>query len=154
MSTSANTNHYFCWSCLSQAEYVQEPYNCTTCNSAFVCILGPSDLVHETPIRPVRPQVQVLRPTLYVTPDGRIVQHSDNQRNKLSKREFDRICETLKSQDLNQNQKDESCAICLCEFENNKGTELPNCKHLFHEECIKRWIERKSTCPLCTKIIN
>ena len=41
------------------------------------------------------------------------------------------------------------CSICLSNFENNeKIVELP-CKHKYHENCIKPWLENTRVCPLC-----
>lgn len=48
------------------------------------------------------------------------------------------------------------CPICLKEYTSNKsegekktGVELPGCKHSFHSECLLKWLERTSNCPLC-----
>lgn len=45
------------------------------------------------------------------------------------------------------------CSICLCEFTENEKcmvTPLPcNTLHVFHESCIKQWMERNNNCPLC-----
>jgi len=27
--------------------------------------------------------------------------------------------------------------------------ELPRCKHVFHEECLREWLNRASNCPIC-----
>lgn len=46
-------------------------------------------------------------------------------------------------------QEEQSCSICLIDFERGeKLLQLP-CKHLFHEECITRWTERHTNCPNC-----
>ncbi|KAI5647214.1 hypothetical protein M9H77_33219 [Catharanthus roseus] len=44
------------------------------------------------------------------------------------------------------------CAVCLYDFEG--GDEevrcLKNCKHIFHRNCLDRWIDHHQiTCPLC-----
>ncbi|KAJ7523994.1 hypothetical protein O6H91_18G072100 [Diphasiastrum complanatum] len=42
------------------------------------------------------------------------------------------------------------CAVCLSEFqEGEKARWLPKCGHVFHLECIDRWLFSQSTCPLC-----
>ncbi|KAH6772286.1 RING/U-box superfamily protein [Perilla frutescens var. hirtella] len=42
------------------------------------------------------------------------------------------------------------CAICLDSFrEGDSCRKIPVCKHLFHSECVDRWIGRKPTCPVC-----
>ncbi|KAL2236573.1 uncharacterized protein LOC110012102 [Sesamum indicum] len=43
----------------------------------------------------------------------------------------------------------ESCSICLEGFSNGgRGTRLP-CSHMFHENCILRWLRGNHVCPLC-----
>ncbi|KAI5059766.1 hypothetical protein GOP47_0026085 [Adiantum capillus-veneris] len=43
------------------------------------------------------------------------------------------------------------CAICLCEFQGEQEVrELPECRHIFHKDCIDDWIlHSHNTCPLC-----
>ena len=43
------------------------------------------------------------------------------------------------------------CCICL-EKGSNKFLKL-KCDHLFHEKCIKNWIEDHNTCPICREDI-
>ncbi|EOA18556.1 hypothetical protein CARUB_v10007114mg [Capsella rubella] len=47
------------------------------------------------------------------------------------------------------------CGICLSEFEDNdSGRILPNCKHMFHVNCIDMWFHSHSSCPLCRSLIE
>ena len=43
------------------------------------------------------------------------------------------------------------CVICTSSFcdPSERIVYLHKCKHVFHEECIQKWFERKSTCPTC-----
>lgn len=44
------------------------------------------------------------------------------------------------------------CPICLITFEHdcqNKAAKIPDCGHIFHCECILKWFEKTSSCPLC-----
>ncbi|CAL5426433.1 unnamed protein product [Camellia sinensis] len=42
------------------------------------------------------------------------------------------------------------CAICLSEFEEREGIKLiPYCRHVFHAECIDKWLCSHVSCPLC-----
>ena len=43
-----------------------------------------------------------------------------------------------------------SCSICLEKINNNdiKNATL-ECGHIFHSDCILKWIENKSNCPIC-----
>lgn len=49
----------------------------------------------------------------------------------------------------------ESCSICLCNFELGEMlTSLPcDKKHSFHSSCIRQWLERQNSCPLCQKMV-
>ncbi|KAJ7948398.1 RING-H2 finger protein [Quillaja saponaria] len=52
----------------------------------------------------------------------------------------------------NNNSQDDmiECAVCLSVLENEEMVrELPNCKHIFHVDCIDKWLESQSTCPIC-----
>lgn len=40
------------------------------------------------------------------------------------------------------------CPICI-HTDNKKLCSLNMCKHIFCEDCIRKWIIRKDTCPLC-----
>ncbi|VVB03101.1 unnamed protein product [Arabis nemorensis] len=42
------------------------------------------------------------------------------------------------------------CAVCLSVLEEqDKARELPNCKHVFHVDCVDTWLTTCSTCPIC-----
>ncbi|KAJ8638865.1 hypothetical protein MRB53_015559 [Persea americana] len=42
------------------------------------------------------------------------------------------------------------CAICLCLLEEEEMAKLlPNCDHMFHEQCINMWLHTSFTCPAC-----
>ena len=46
--------------------------------------------------------------------------------------------------------RETECAICLEEFKRNDIIkEFYNCKHIFHKDCLKDWLKRSNTCPLC-----
>ncbi|GLJ09585.1 hypothetical protein SUGI_0112380 [Cryptomeria japonica] len=50
----------------------------------------------------------------------------------------------------NYSERGFECAVCLCEFEEReKGRTLPACKHSFHVDCIDKWLNSHSTCPIC-----
>ena len=45
--------------------------------------------------------------------------------------------------------KEENCAICLQKY---KGVDIIKefpCKHIFHKNCILKWIKSSNKCPLC-----
>lgn len=42
------------------------------------------------------------------------------------------------------------CAVCLSEFEEDEEIRKLKCKHIFHKDCLDRWLQHCSaTCPLC-----
>jgi len=44
-----------------------------------------------------------------------------------------------------------ACAICLEEVEDEQlVSELP-CTHVYHSDCIRKWLKRRMTCPLCNE---
>jgi len=54
------------------------------------------------------------------------------------------------------NESDKSCIICYNDFgvPNPEGLieqpiRLPKCKHIFGDNCIKKWFEDSDTCPYC-----
>ena len=47
-----------------------------------------------------------------------------------------------------------SCSICLEEYrvgDNIAWSRHPECNHVYHRECIGKWLESKSSCPICRK---
>ncbi|GAB2261696.1 hypothetical protein Droror1_Dr00002693 [Drosera rotundifolia] len=46
-------------------------------------------------------------------------------------------------------EEDALCCICLAKYVNNDELrELP-CSHLFHKECVDKWLKINALCPLC-----
>ncbi|MCD7457960.1 hypothetical protein HAX54_036677 [Datura stramonium] len=50
------------------------------------------------------------------------------------------------------------CAICLSDFEHgDKGRKIESCGHIFHENCLDKWLMhgkgRQASCPLCRSVI-
>ena len=41
--------------------------------------------------------------------------------------------------------------ICFGQFVEDEELIVLPCGHEYHEHCIRTWLERKSTCPLCRK---
>lgn len=49
----------------------------------------------------------------------------------------------------------EKCSICYLNFKKNDFvTSVPVCGHEYHFECIKIWIESKTSCPCCRSNIR
>lgn len=67
------------------------------------------------------------------------------------KNEFPKYC-------FNESEKPNyQCPICLLKFSNESSVDktsqnavkLPGCGHSFHCECLLRWLDHTSSCPLC-----
>ncbi|XP_062085375.1 RING-H2 finger protein ATL11-like [Humulus lupulus] len=42
------------------------------------------------------------------------------------------------------------CAVCSTEFEDDETLRLiPICDHVFHTNCIDKWLKSNATCPIC-----
>lgn len=47
------------------------------------------------------------------------------------------------------------CAVCISKFDDTEILRLlPKCKHAFHIDCVDKWLESHSSCPLCRCRIN
>ena len=52
--------------------------------------------------------------------------------------------------DLQHHTKRNTCPICFNEIqEESLVTELPNCQHLYHHDCLEKWFIVDSKCPIC-----
>eukprot|EP00250_Pteridium_aquilinum_P014390 c21957_g1_i2 orf=75-722(+) len=48
--------------------------------------------------------------------------------------------------------KDEQCSCVICQQPYGRGDStitLPSCKHIYHADCIRKWLEIKKMCPIC-----
>ncbi|KAI0500033.1 hypothetical protein KFK09_018241 [Dendrobium nobile] len=49
----------------------------------------------------------------------------------------------------------EYCCVCLSSLEEGEGTRKLPCRHMFHRECVDRWLALcRRTCPLCRLSID
>ena len=42
-----------------------------------------------------------------------------------------------------------NCVICLEDFKNSEKAIILPCIHLFHKNCIKSWLKKNNSCPIC-----
>jgi hypothetical protein len=45
----------------------------------------------------------------------------------------------------------DSCSICTAEYVAKEAVIALKCdeRHLFHEECVKKWLQINANCPIC-----
>ena len=60
-----------------------------------------------------------------------------------------------KIKDINKLDEDKKrCSICLEYYKNNDDSIVLPCIHIFHAECIKKWMKRQRICPICKNEID
>ena len=49
----------------------------------------------------------------------------------------------------------EECSVCLLDYKSGDALIVFNCgnSHVYHKECISRWLLRDNRCPLCQKAV-
>ncbi|EAS00774.1 zinc finger, C3HC4 type (RING finger) protein (macronuclear) [Tetrahymena thermophila SB210] len=57
------------------------------------------------------------------------------------------------NQNLHRNNDQNTCSICLGEYEDNDRIRVTCCRHVFHQECIEEWALKKNQCPFCREKI-
>ncbi|PRQ50814.1 putative transcription factor C2H2 family [Rosa chinensis] len=46
-------------------------------------------------------------------------------------------------------EEDAVCSICLANYSDNDEVRELTCSHVFHVECVDRWLKINASCPLC-----
>ncbi|KAH7577957.1 hypothetical protein JRO89_XS01G0320600 [Xanthoceras sorbifolium] len=49
-------------------------------------------------------------------------------------------------------EEEETCPICLEEYDAENPKLVTKCEHHFHLSCILEWNERSDTCPICDQV--
>ena len=79
------------------------------------------------------------------------------QRQEAHQRHTDLVLESLPTH-VYDGAKDafdnDTCSICLGEFEDGESLRKLPCDHSFHADCIASWLNHRHTCPLCVEPIE
>ena len=51
--------------------------------------------------------------------------------------------------ELKNDSESELCAICIVEFNQDEIVQRLRCKHIFHCDCIHKWLLKNGSCPTC-----
>ncbi|VAI74754.1 unnamed protein product [Triticum turgidum subsp. durum] len=54
----------------------------------------------------------------------------------------------------NQDNNMEQCVICRVEFEEGESLVALPCKHSYHSDCIKQWLQLNKVCPMCSAEVS
>ena len=75
----------------------------------------------------------------------------DDEKNKIRNqliKEFDEF--QYKNKDkFGDTFTDDECSICIMKYRVTEKIKILPCKHIFHKKCIKKWLKKNDTCPLC-----
>lgn len=95
----------------------------------------------------------------YVDEDTNVDDFMEPVKVTVKENELQDFLETYICKDKPSNvviEKDDTCTICLCEYEEDEEISIiKTCKHLFHTNCIKKWlVECNHKCPVCRNSAN
>ena len=71
----------------------------------------------------------------------------------FNKKTISNIKETKDYIVINKDFENNECIICLEPMVINDKVKILECGHMYHYDCINKWIEKKKeiNCPLCSK---
>ena len=83
--------------------------------------------------------------------------NSDEDNSEEEENLYDLIDISFKKAPIGIKDENEKCVICFENFIHNESIKMTNCFHIFHYECIKKWIKSKEEldetpdCPICRR---
>lgn len=61
-----------------------------------------------------------------------------------------RVCKYVSQ--FQEEEEEVDCAVCLCTMKEMEEIRVLQCEHVFHKDCLDKWLSFKynnTTCPLC-----
>ncbi|EFJ52471.1 hypothetical protein VOLCADRAFT_86603 [Volvox carteri f. nagariensis] len=46
------------------------------------------------------------------------------------------------------------CCICQLEFEEAEDATPLSCRHCYHSDCVRQWLQQSKACPICGKEVE
>ncbi|KAJ9450445.1 E3 ubiquitin ligase BIG BROTHER-related [Diplonema papillatum] len=77
-------------------------------------------------------------------------QHQPRPGHGADQRQIDGQCGRFVLRNKEQlTEENERCNVCLADYENGEELRVLPCMHLFHPECVDRWLRDNAVCPTC-----
>ena len=77
-----------------------------------------------------------------------IIIEEEQEKPKITMEDIDNMCPAEK---ICIDQVNDTCAVCLSTFKENETVRILSCNHIYHKDCIDRWLLNKEepNCPKC-----
>jgi hypothetical protein len=82
---------------------------------------------------------------------GRNSDTSFTSANGISQQQLEHISPQWKS--TTEDVLNKECSICLTAYEFNDILRTLPCSHIFHKDCLDRWMRQSSYCPMCKRCL-
>ncbi|KAF3448571.1 hypothetical protein FNV43_RR09284 [Rhamnella rubrinervis] len=90
---------------------------------------------------------------LYLQPDADGEDNGDGEALRVSAAS-ERSARELKKVRIESPQSPvQLCAVCLEELSVGTEATCMPCSHLYHEDCILKWLQKSTLCPLCRFVL-
>jgi hypothetical protein len=90
---------------------------------------------------------------IFVQPGHNFSENTDFRNPPMQEEQIHSIPE-FKFTQTGEHTEKKNCVICMEDFESQENVKLLACGHLFHSDCVNKWLLEKSTCPMCNTSIN
>eukprot|EP00002_Diphylleia_rotans_P038276 TRINITY_DN8687_c0_g1_i2.p1 TRINITY_DN8687_c0_g1~~TRINITY_DN8687_c0_g1_i2.p1 ORF type:complete len:244 (+),score=23.39 TRINITY_DN8687_c0_g1_i2:56-787(+) len=71
----------------------------------------------------------------------------------LTEEQLESLQPTVYNEESKDRIQDPNCVICLGDYTIGTNAVILNCRHHFHLSCLREWVRRSPTCPLCKQMV-